>query len=145
MSNKIIFPALFINPKTSDINAIKKKQMVADIRLLNDKKNIKKYQKNVIIVDSTGNKYNQIKKKAISGISIWLSIYYAGKIVRVESVVEDEVGKISLFDLKTMIIEIIKEKPKKWLPLGPIGVIEEFLEEAKTYKEVMKIFNTSIR
>ncbi|QXP55824.1 hypothetical protein H0I25_17460 [Cellulophaga sp. HaHa_2_95] len=130
---------------TGDIGVYIRKKRIAAESFLRDKKHVKTYQKNVVIIDSQGNVYTQIRKKQTGGISLWYSIVYLTKMVYVESVVEDEVGFMSVSELKTTIMEIIKKKPKKWLPLGPVNIIQEFLDEAKTYKEVMRVFDAKIK
>ncbi len=145
MNNVILFPALYVNHVTGDIGVYTRKKRIAAEFFLRDKKHVKKYQENVVIIDSEGNVYTQIGKKQVDGFSLLYSIVYLTKMVYVESVVEDEVGFMSLSELKATIMEVIKNKPKKWLPLGPVSVIAEFLDEAKTYKEVMRVFSTKIK
>ncbi len=144
MITRIKFPALFIHQNTSDINALKAKEMVGDIRFLKDKNHINKYEKNVIVIDRKGNKYHQVGIRQISKINLWLSIKYAGKIVKVEPILKEEKEYITLPELKSLLIETINRKPKKWLPLGPLNIIQEYLDEANSYVEVMHIFNTKI-
>ncbi|ADV49651.1 hypothetical protein Celal_2360 [Cellulophaga algicola DSM 14237] len=145
MNNSIMFPALYVNHMTGDIGVYIRKKRIAAESFLRDKKHVKTYQKNVVIIDSQGNVYTQIRKKQAGEISLWHSIVYLTKMVYVESVVEDEVGFMSLSELKATIMVIVKNKPKKWLPLGPVNVVQEFLDEAKTYKEVMRVFNAKIK
>ncbi len=145
MNKSILFPVLYLNYLTGDIGVYRTKKRIAANFFLRDQKHVEKYQKNVALVDIEGNVYTQIRKKQVSGISLWHSIVFLTKMVYVESVVEDEVDFMSLSDLKATILNIIKKKPKKWLPLGSIDVIEEFLDECKTYKEVMRVFNAKIK
>ncbi len=144
MRTRIHFPALFIHNNTCDINAIKATDMVADIRFLEDENHIEKYEKNVIIVDSIGNLFHQIGIQQIGKINLWLSIWYVGKIVKIEPILKEKQEYITLPELKTIVMETINKKPKKWLSLGSINIIQEYLYEANSYIEIMRIFNTKI-
>lgn len=144
MNSKINFPALFILNNTSDIVVRKKNEMIADQRFLNDEKHKQKYDKNVTIIDSTGKMFFQTGVRSIGGVNLWLSIWHVGKILKIEPILEEKEESIKLDDLKVLVMNIVRKKPQKWLPIGPVGVIQELIDEALTYKEVMQIFNTKI-
>ncbi|MCF6347916.1 MAG: hypothetical protein L3J20_06420 [Flavobacteriaceae bacterium] len=145
MNDKICYPVFFIHHNTLDINARKLKEMVADIRFLNDKEHEKKYHTNVQIIDSKGSIFYLKRMRQIGKVNIWLSILYSGKIVKVEPIVDCKNEHISLPELKILIMDIIKKKTRKWLPLGPLNVVQELVDEANSYIEIMHIFNTKIK
>ncbi len=51
-----------------------------------------------------------------------------------------EQGQTTLVDFKKMILSHIKKKPKHWLALGTMEMIEEWVNEKNTMSELIKMF-----
>ena len=84
--------------------------------------------------DSKQSLLPRVNVRGRRSVSIWLGY------ILVVSVLDKEVDQITLEDLKVMVMDKVKENKRKWLSLGPVNVIQDFVDEAKTYKELISIF-----
>lgn len=97
------------------------------------------YKKNLKLIDRDGFMFNLKSIIDRSSARLIDSIRYFQPMQQLSFELEQK-GKLSLNELKIEIMEHIKKKPKHWLSLGTIEMIEEWTNEKETIAELIKMF-----
>ena len=119
------------NDSMSSISSYKKRFFITTREMIG-------FYTNIEVIDSLGNKY-EIKKAEFEK-NIIFSLLYLKMLVKVKPILKKPLSKISLDDLKVKAMNQVKLKPKFWLPVDTIEGIQEMVDNAKTYKELILIF-----
>ena len=97
------------------------------------------YKKSIQIIDQRGFLY---EIKGITGqnrASLIDSIRYFQPMKQLTFELE-QIGQKNLDELKSIILEHIKRKPRNWLSLGTIDMIEEWVNGKKSIADLIQLF-----
>lgn len=102
-------------------------------------KSLVSFYKKTTTVDSEGNVYKVKSARQKGGVKLWQSLKSLSLMVEVEPEIEDTY-KISLTELKTLIIDHITKNPKHWLVLDTMEGIKQKIDATTTFKDLIMIF-----
>ena len=126
------YPLLIFKKQDKNIYATKK-----DFGIVS--KGGEKFYKDITIIDSTGDAY-ELEKATIKGKAKWyVSLRYFQPMWELDFVLRKE-STYNLSDVKKQIIDHIRKNPKHWLTLDGVERIEEKMEEARTFEDLIMIF-----
>ena len=132
-------PIIYIDTKKSEIDARRENFLFCSVGLED------KVYKDTVIVDSKGTSF-KIKNVSLFGrIKFWTSIKYFGTVREVLPNIDGNIKTISIDDFKDLLIQTISKKPRAWASLDTIDNIKTDINNCKTYKEVMAIFNLKLK
>jgi len=98
-----------------------------------------KFYKNLDVIDSKGYVYHLSNSSIKGKASILDSLRHLQPMYEMDLQFE-KIDEIKLKDLKVKAMNQVKLKPKFWLPVDTIEGIQEMVDNAKTYKELILIF-----
>ncbi len=98
-----------------------------------------KFYKELKVIDSNGYVYIMSSSSIKGKASIWDSIKHLQPMYEMDLVFE-KIDEITLKDLKIKAMNQVKLKPKFWLPIDTVEGIQEMVDKAKTFKELILIF-----
>ncbi|MCF6347917.1 MAG: hypothetical protein L3J20_06425 [Flavobacteriaceae bacterium] len=129
--NNISYPIMAFDDSDPMIYVYKKNFLISTKNLIGEYKNLS-------VIDSSGVEYKIKKAEFEKGKGF--SLLYLKKMIKVKIILQQPSSEISLSDLKIRIMNKVKLKPKFWLPVDTIEGIQEMVDKAKTYKELILIF-----
>ena len=97
------------------------------------------YKKPIKIIDRDGFVFNlkSISSKRKAGFMDSLRYFQPMQQLTFEL---EQSSRLNLSELKSDILKHVKMKPKKWLSLGTIEMIEEWIFEKKSIADLIKMF-----
>lgn len=98
-----------------------------------------KFYKNLTVIDSAGKIY-RLKSSRVKGAApLMISLKFFQKMLEMELEFE-ELGVITLAELKAKIMDHVAKNSKHWLVLDTTEGIQEKIEAAPTFKDLILIF-----
>lgn len=131
----LVFPIILFEKNDSKMFSLNYKFLMGDIR----HKGIG--FKKVDIIDSTGRLIHVKDVEQVSGLKLWESIKLVGLIVKLNPIVEGEVSYITLNELKNRVLQHLSRHVSDWSYLGPPSEIEQSVERASSFKDLIMVFN----
>lgn len=97
------------------------------------------YKKKVKMVDRNGQTFELVKATNGGKAKLINSLKYFQSMQQMNLEFQ-EGDSLTLEEVKSLIREHIKLNPKKWLSLGTIDMIEEWIDQKKSHEELYKMF-----
>ena len=132
-------PIIFIDPNRSEIDVRGENFLFCSTGFES------KAYKNTFIVDSNGTSFKIKSVSPFGKIKFWTSIKYFSPVREVLPNIEGDITTISLDEFKNLIIQTISKKPSAWASLDTVKNIKSDVNNCKTYKEVMAVFNLKFK
>jgi hypothetical protein len=134
MTNELVFPILVFDKKTKRMIALDYKYLMGDVRYIHVA------FKGAVIIDSEGKVFKVKGVEKASGIKWWSSILKVGLMVKLKPILDSPIEHINLEELKHKIMEHVEKHPNHWLALDTVEGIQEMINQAQTFAEVIRIF-----
>ncbi len=135
--NSIIYPIIILR-EDAIIYGFKRSEefLITTIEGLN-----RKAYDSGIIIDSTGNKFKLLGAKKIG----WGNTFFGftlirkGRLIKIEPKLK-ELGEVSFFEMKNVIIDQLKKNKHYWNPYGSVETMIEMVESSESKTELVNIF-----
>ncbi len=97
------------------------------------------YKKKIKMVDRNGRTFELVKATNVGKAKLIDSLKYFQPMQQMNLEFQ-EGDSLTLEEVKSEIREHIKQNPKKWLSLGTIDMIEDWIDQKKSHEELYKMF-----
>lgn len=134
MTTELKFPIIIFEKDDRKMYALDYKFLMGDIRYIDVA------FKNVEVIDSKGSLYKLKGVKKASGIKILESLKLVGLIVKLEPLIDGEVGSVSLSFLKERALKQVSSNSKYWLSIDTVEGMKARIDSAESFEELIRIF-----
>lgn len=127
------YPLLILKKGDDNIYALKKMFGIVSVGGEN-------FYKNITVIDSDGNRFEVVKVEIEGVAKFKYCLMYFQKMLNLNITFKQDIGRIELNELKEMLKDKISKKPKKWLNIGTVNRIHDFIDKKENFKELISMF-----